>query len=200
MAIKLRAKGIRRNAMVLEFACERLANGVGRPSNDHHVVVGGNGQSRAAFRRRLLERIARSPGLGDHYAVAAVPGPGGGHGTLTELWAAVLESMTTKAAEAPHPAIAAWMDDGRPTKRAAADRLAVEILRIAGDRTRKTALVIDELETWSRSLSKRAEDWGLLQLLQTGTKIVLVGVSAEWTADTEPGYALHRQLSHSKLR
>ena len=191
-------KAERRNALALEFACERLINCINTPSNDHQVIIGGNETTRTTFREGLVDRVRNSPRLAEHFETIVVTGPGAGDGTLAELWAGALEALT-RDQSSTHPEISSWMSSNSPTDHEATERLQNEVLGIAVRRERKTVVVVDDLEAWNRNWSKRREDWSLRQVLQTEPKIVLVGISADWTADGDPGCALYQGLSQSRL-
>ena len=191
-------KAERRNALALEFACERLINCINTPSNDHQVIIGGNETTRTTFREGLVDRVRNSPRLAEHFETIVVTGPGAGDGTLAELWAGALEALT-RDQSSTHPEISSWMSSNSPTDHEATERLQNEVLGITVRRERKTVVVVDDLEAWNRNWSKRREDWSLRQVLQTEPKIVLVGISADWTADGDPGCALYQGLSQSRL-
>ena len=187
----------RRNAVAMT-ACERLEDSIDRQANDHQVIVGGDDETRAAFRKEFLERMRASPRVAEHFEAAVVAGPGTGAGSLAEFWAGTIEALTTPRDEA-RGELGAWRNGGSPTDRDTAQTLENAAIRIVQSRARKTAVVVDDLEDWNRSWSRRDEDWSLRKILQTEPKIALVGISATWTVDGHPGYALYCGLSQSRL-
>ena len=188
----------RRAAVAMKFACERLESSVHREANDHQVIVGGDDAARAAFRTELLERLRTSPGLGDSYEAVVVDRPRDGADSLADLWAATLAALPELGKD-EHDALTAWTNAGRPRYRDATEKLENTALGIIARRLRKTVVIVDDLETWNRSWSEHDEDWFLRKILQTEPKLALVGISAAWTADTDPGCALYCGLAQSRL-
>ena len=188
----------RRPAVAMKFACERLESSVHQEANDHQVIVGGDDAARAAFRTELLERLRTSPELADSYEAVVVGRPRDGADSLADLWAATLAALPELGND-ERDELASWTNAGGPRHRDATVKLETAVLGIIARRLRKTVVIIDDLETWNRSWSEHDEDWFLRKILQTEPKLALVGISAAWTADTNPGCALYCGLAQSRL-
>ena len=190
----------RRAATAMKLACERLEDSVDRPANNHQIIVGGDDAMRTAFRKELLKHLRDSPRLADHYEAVFVGRPPGGadDARLAEMWAATLAGLPEIGSDDLNELVS-WTNAGGPADRDATDKLETAVLRIIEKRRRKTAVIVDDLETWNRSWRKHDEDWSLRKILQTEPKLALVGISATWTADGDPDYALYCGLSQSNL-
>ena len=188
----------RRTAVALQLACERLKDSVDLRANEHQVIVSGDDTARAAFRTELLERLRTSPGLADSYEAVVIGRPRDGADSLADLWAATLAALPELGND-ERDELASWMNAGRPRHRDATVKLETAVLGIIARRRRKTVVIVDDLETWNRSWSEHDEDWFLRKILQTEPKLALVGISAAWTADTDPGCALYCGLAQSRL-
>ena len=191
-------RAVARAQVAMKFACERLENSIHREANDHQLIVGGDDAARAAFRKELLKRLQASPGLGEVYEAVFVGAPKENAASLADLWAVTLAALP-ELGNAEQDELTAWTNAGGPRNRGATQKLEDAVLRIIERRRRKTAVIVDDLETWNRGWWNHDEDWFLRKILQTEPKLALVGISPTWTADGHPSCALYCGLSQSRL-